>query len=370
MNSRIIIYSLVALLAAAGAYYFLRPTPRKTAGPPPPLEKVLPKEFAEALKPGQGGTQTAATSKSSTPITSAAPVATETQGGTYTGNGFDKLHVSATNSTTRLAPFTLKAGDIYESGKNRVVLLEGCDKQIPAGGTIQLDLATAPLSSSNIAGKDTYTKSTASISQLASVIERSKSRPDLSRNAIRTAVLILAENPTVDIFAQFPRLHSISASDDFKVSTLDIINALQLLADAGVTGRVAASDAQLKVEAMIDPQSHEAAMHYYNITPETQWAYWKHELLEGDPATRHYALYGIARYYPDVALVMLPKWAKETRLSPIYRLSAVRALAMTNRPDAIKILQQLEQQFDPETDLHKSADRAAKYLSQQFNQPS
>jgi len=101
-----------------------------------------------------------------------------------------------------------------------------------------------------------------------------------------------------------------------------------------------------------------------------EWTYWKHELLEGDPGTRHYALYGIARYFPDVALQMLPKWARETRLQPIYRLSAVRAMAVTHRPEAIPILHKLEQEFGSDSDLSRSADRAEKYLNTQFTQPS
>jgi hypothetical protein len=111
-------------------------------------------------------------------------------------------------------------------------------------------------------------------------------------------------------------------------------------------------------------------MRFFGIAPEMEWTYWKHELLQGNLSTRHYALYGIARYFPDVALVMLPKWAKETRLKEIYRLSAVRALAVTNRPEAIGILHQLDQQIGSDPELHQSADRAAKYLSLHFNQPS
>ena len=54
---------------------------------------------------------------------------------------------------------------------------------------------------------------------------------------------------------------------------------------------------------------------------------WKNELLNGDQGTRHYALYGIARFYPEIALQMLPNWAREKRTARVFRLAAVQALA-------------------------------------------
>ena len=91
---------------------------------------------------------------------------------------------------------------------------------------------------------------------------------------------------------------------------------------------------------MIDPATHSLAVRYYEIADE--WAYWKHELLEGDISTRHYALYGIARFYPDVAMQMLPKWARQEAVSPVFRLSAVQALAQTDKAEAIPVLRGLE----------------------------
>ena len=114
---------------------------------------------------------------------------------------------------------------------------------------------------------------------------------------------------------------------------------------------------------MIDPACRATAMRYYNITSGAEWNYWKNELLAGDPGTRHYALSGIARFYPDVALDMLPKWAREKRTTPIFRLTAVQALAETQRPEALPVLQQLVTELGRNTELGRAAIDAAQVLN-------
>ena len=113
---------------------------------------------------------------------------------------------------------------------------------------------------------------------------------------------------------------------------------------------------------MIDPRARPVAMRYYGLTAETDWEYWKNELATGDPATRHYALYGIARYYPDIALDMLPKWAREVRTSSILRLSAIQALADTQRAEALTILRQLTAELGRYTALGRAAASTAQHL--------
>ena len=373
---RIVIYSLLTLIVAGGAWYyvFVFKAPRKLAAPPK-LETVLPKNMLAAMNGrGAGQTRIAAAKPGDKPVAApaATPAATDSPLPKFTGNGMNQFSVTVKNTTKRPIKFVLKAGEIYENSKNRVVLLEGCDRQVPSGSTLQIDLRAAALSSGNTSGDEPYAKSSATVPQLDALLQKAQNRPEITHEALQTAILALAENPVLDVFAKFPRLHDAPAAgnSNFKVDTVDIIGAMQLLSDIGVVDRLAASDPQLEIEAMIDPKAHDAATRYYGITPEMEWTYWKHELLQGNPSTRHYALYGIARYYPDVALVMLPKWAKESRLKPIYRLSAVRALAVTNRQEAIEILHQLESQFNADPDLHQSADRAVKYLSIHFNQPS
>jgi hypothetical protein len=123
-------------------------------------------------------------------------------------------------------------------------------------------------------------------------------------------------------------------TDAFRVESYDIVTALTALREIGAPDASIAMtiDPQLKIESMIDPLSRAAAMRYYGITPETEWEYWKTELLSGDPSTRHYALYGIARFYPNVALEMLPKWARQVQTGHVYRLSAIRHWPIRSGP--------------------------------------
>ena len=122
-------------------------------------------------------------------------------------------------------------------------------------------------------------------------------------------------------------------------------------------------DPQLKIEAMIEPLTRPTAMRYYGITTGTEWEYWKTELLKGDESTRHYALYGIARFYPEVALEMLPKWARETKMQNVFRVSAIQALADTQRPEALPLLERLADELGRNTELGRTATNSAKLLN-------
>jgi hypothetical protein len=119
---------------------------------------------------------------------------------------------------------------------------------------------------------------------------------------------------------------------------------------------------------MIEPITRAAAMRYYGLTAATEWEFWKSELLSGDASTRHYALYGIARFYPEVALEMLPRWARETKTNHVYRISAVQALAETQRPEALPLLNKLAMELGTASDLGKAAVVAAQYLEARLNQ--
>lgn len=379
--SRATIIGGVAVIAlGGGAYWYFHGQSHRKVPPPPPIESVLPQKFLliyQKQRQGQAGGSVAASTT--------APVAPSAKGSApagapasnlpvITSNARDQMEVSIQNSGTAPIHLTIHAGEIYADGRNRIVTLEEIDREIPPGGpAVKINVRTAALNTTNTAGSDPYKKIADTVPNLDALIKGLKARPDLSHEATQTAILALSENPPIDAFAKFPRLHGSppNANDPyFKAEVVDIIAALQLLADINVNDRLIASDPQLKIEAMLDEKAHDAAMRYYGITTEMEWTYWKHELLEGDLSTRHYALYGIAQYYPDVALKMLPAWVRETRLMPIYRLSAMRALAVTHRQEAIAILQKLEQEFNADTDLQQSADHAMKYLNTQFSHPS
>src|SRR5207302_11225430 len=113
--------------------------------------------------------------------------------------------------------------------------------------------------------------------------------------------------------------------------------------------------------------THASQMRNSGISADSEWAYWKHELLEGNPSTRHYALYGIGRFFPDVALQMLPAWVREARTAQPFRLAAVQALAETQRPEALDVLRGLASELGVQTDLGKNAHLAAAYLEARLN---
>ena len=122
-------------------------------------------------------------------------------------------------------------------------------------------------------------------------------------------------------------------------------------------------DPQLKIEAMTDPKSRLMAMRYYGLTKETEWEYWKSELEGGALATRHYALFGIARSYPEIALEMLPKWAREVRTNGVFRRAAIQALATTERAEAVPILDQLAEDLGRYTEMGILAKKGAQFLA-------
>jgi hypothetical protein len=198
--------------------------------------------------------------------------------------------------------------------------------------------------------------------------------PEINRNALQTAVLAMMENLPLSAVAKFTmaggELPSRFNTDAFRVETFELMGALVLMREIGVRESSIALtvNPQLKIEAMIDPATRPMAMRYYSIQADQEWEFWRRELLQGEPSTRHYALYGIARFYPDVALEMLPRWAREGRTNPVYRLSAVEALADTQRPEALPILRALATELGANTELARAANGAADYLDYQLAQ--
>lgn len=291
----------------------------------------------------------------------------------FKGNGREKMRITVTYKGAQHVRLHLPAGLIFQNGTDSVVLLRARDFDLKAGEIEQEDLETAATSSTNKIVDAAYSLTLLSLPKLDALLDHLQKHPEISRGAAQTAVLALVENLPVSAFAKFAQasgdLPSQYDTSAFNVETADIISALMALREIGVPdGQLALTiDPQLKIEAMIDPLAHASAMRYYGITSETEWSFWKQYLLQGEESTRHYALYGIARFYPDVALQMLPLWARETRTNPVFRLSAVQALAETNRPEAVSVLRQIEHEFGMLTDIGRTAHTAAKVLDARLN---
>ncbi len=357
---------LIALAAAVGGGYVYWPSLASLT------QHILHRNVAAAPAPKTGAAPAAGANVHFAPAQTLDLPAAIDQGivrAEFTGNGREMMRMNITNKRQQPVRLHTAAGLVFQNGNSSVVLLRAHDTDLKAGELKQEELQTAATSSSNQVVDSAYSLTPQSAPKLATLLDYLDKHPELSPGAAQTAVLALSENLPVSAFAKFVEAGAADVPSKFdttafKVDVADIISALGMLRDIGVPDEQLSLtiDPQLKIEAMIDPLSHAAAMRYYGITDKTEWAFWKHQLLEGDPSTRHYALYGIARFYPDVALQMLPGWVREARTNPVYRISAVQALAETQREEAVPILRQIEHDFGTATDIGKAAHNAADIL--------
>jgi hypothetical protein len=287
----------------------------------------------------------------------------------FRGNGRDTLRAILRNKTTAKLTVRVPAGQMFESGSNVVVVVRTGEVELYPARPVEVVIDTAATRSANRLADRAYTLSYGILPRLDALLAYAQEHPEITTPALQTAVLALTENLPLSAVSKFnaagcdlPTHFDTSA---FRVATNDIIHALLTLRAIGVREADVAMniDPQLKIESMIEPLTRPAAMRYYGITPGAEWEYWKTELLSGDESTRHYALYGIARFYPDVALEMLPKWARETKMATVFRISAIQALADTQHPEALPILQKLSDEFGHDTELGRTATNSANCLN-------
>jgi hypothetical protein len=290
---------------------------------------------------------------------------------TLRGNGRERVCVKLRNNSPAPMRVTIATGQVLEGGRNRVVVTRAAIAELMPARTVVLDLATAALNSSNIVGDASYKLSYRTADRVDGFLQWAGEHGVISAPAMQTAILAITENLPLKSLAKFAATGPAeNNADAFRVETGDLLAALTALRDYGAKMETLAlaADPQLRIEAMIEPLSREAAKRYYGITEGMEWEFWKRELLEGNPSTRHYALFGIARFYPDVALDMLPKWAREPQTHPVFRLAAVQALADTQRAEALPILRQIATEVGPTTDLGKAATQSANYLDKRLTE--
>lgn len=371
----LIILVFVTLIVLGFGYFFDSPP----SAPPPPLETVLPPELKEAFEAEKlkntdspDPTETPqkkpdTTSKSATQ--KGIELLTELH-----GNGHDQMTLNVINHSAKPLNAAIRVGDIYESGANRVMAMENQDITVPAGAATPITFNTVALRIGNQLEDKAYRKSqqeTPRLQPLVTYLQQQTSLPSLA--VLQTATLLLSENLPLRTFAKFriageaPSLFAgVNPSETYKVDTLEIIEALALLKDAGVN--LATLDApqhpQLKIEALVGLPSHAAAKNFYNLNNQEEWQFWKDTLTKGDSQTRHYALYAIARYYPHVAINMMPDWARNKNLQHPYRIAAIYALGMTDNPQTANMLLILNNELPANSDLQKAAAKAYRYHQQ------
>ena len=292
----------------------------------------------------------------------------------FAGDGREAVRATLSNKTKSTLQARAEVGLVFESGRNAMVVVRPTAIEIEPGKTVQATLQTAATRSSNKIESAAYLISYNHVPHIELFLTYVQEHLELSPGAIQTAILALNENLPLSSVAKFTsaatELESRFNTDGFRVETYDIITALGALREMGVHDSAVAMtlDPQLRIEAMIEPLCRPAAMRYYGIASENEWAYWKNELLSGEPTTRHYALYGIARFYPDIAIEMLPKWALEPKTNAVFRLAALQALAETQRPEVVNILNRLAENLGRETELGRAARGAALALDQRLSQ--
>jgi hypothetical protein len=292
---------------------------------------------------------------------------------TILGNGRERTIVNLRNNSPTPLRVAIPAGQLLESGRNTVVVARPAEVELMPAQMLEVRLVTAALYSANKVGDSAYKLSYQTAPKIENFLAWVVKHPDVNAPALQTAVLALTENLPLNALAKFAPANGIASklsTDGFRVDTADLIGALSALRNSGVAlDTIALSiDPQLKIESMIEPLSRESAKRFYGITEEHEWDFWKRELLNGDPGTRHYALFGIARFYPQIALDMLPKWAREVKTHAVYRMSAIQALADTQRPEALPILQALSDELGATSELGKAATQAANYLDSRLSQ--
>ena len=292
----------------------------------------------------------------------------------FRGNGRESLSGTLSNTDAKPLKVRSEVGLVLESGKNAVVLVRPLEVEVEAGKSTEATFLTAAIRSSNRVEELSYQVTANHVPRIELFLTYVQDHLELSPAAIQTAILALNENLPLRSVAKFTaagsELKSRFNTDAFRVETHDIVTALTALRDMGVSDAAIAMtvDPQLRIEAMIEPLCRPVAMNYYGITPENEWNFWRDELLSGEPSTRHYALYGIARFYPEIAVEMLPKWACEAKTSPVLRLAALQALAETQKPEAVAILNVLVEVLGRETELGRAAAGAALALDQRLAQ--
>ena len=379
-----------AALLLAGWLYYIHPSHVHPA--PKNLTLVFPKPLLEKATKAQlavlrGEATSASKASDAAAAPPAAPAAAEGQPAlladpaglqvTLTTDQQNSLRGQASNVSAQPVVYARPAGTLFSNGEGDVVLLKDVSVEVPPKGKVPLSLPVAQTTVGTRMLEGRFTPRAGAVSDaLRPLVELLAHKQNVSPAVAQTAVLIVNDDAPLDMIASFPRLQPpalVNTADErpFSVSPADLIASLRLIQEAGLDPAKSAlmSEPQLKVMTLLDPESHAAAMEFYGLSDQTEWSYWKKQLLDGDPALRHYAFYGIARYYPAVALDMLPRWVRDPGVYRSYRLSAAWALALVDDARAPQTLQGLRQEFQADAGLRQTLDRALQHWGADNSHP-
>lgn len=291
------------------------------------------------------------------------------------GNGRDHCQARLKNLRAVTLRLRIPFGLILREGHSLVIVVRSAEITVAPGVETSVRLETAAIHASNQIYERNFELTNLRSEKLRSLLRHVARNRQLQLPAIQTAILAFVENHPLSLFARFELIAGKSAATEdvewFQVETRHIIAALQILEALGISQEHVALgvDPQLKIEAMIDPLAHEPAKTLYQISDREEWQFWEDHLLHGDMATRHYALFGIAQYFPEVALKMLPRWIREDKLKPLFRTSAIYSMAHTRKYEALSILQNLLMEYQEAGELELALVQSQRRLSQTLHDP-
>jgi hypothetical protein len=285
------------------------------------------------------------------------------------GDGHGIVQVTAANRGQEPLELVFQSGMALISDNQMAEALLPREQSIflKAGEARRVNLEVAPGSCRNERKVRPYLVSLHRYEVLEPFWDYLSQHPEVGPEAVRTAVLIVKENLPLSAFAKFPLSSGAKPETvreaGLEVETREIMEALMALQRAGYPPERLAIlvDPQLQLEALLEPLTRPAAKRYFAMTDADEWTYWENHLKKGSPSTRHYALYAIARFYPEVATQMLPRWARFQDISMNMRRSAILALAEVRRPEAAGLLQQLEDELGASPALGATVTQAFAY---------
>ncbi len=366
MIRNILLIVLGVALVVTGFHFFHESRRKGNTPPPQSVSDILPQELKSVYQKQQLAAANT-TPATSTPDQPATPGELTPR---FESNGIDSLHIHLVNSGATSAEFLLEAGTVLQSAANLIMTAEDMRREVAAGETVEASLRVVPLRSSNSVQKLPYRKVQTPDPQWAPIAHLVRSNAATAdAKVLRTAALLMAENPSLERIAAFPTIGSDllgePAAKPLLATAQELLEALVLLKSHGADLNAIdlASDPQLQLETLVKPATNALARKFYGLEGDRQhWAFWRDTIINGDPRLKHYALYGIGRFYPDVAATMMPAWASDRRLLDAYRLSAVYALGLSATPEARKQLDLLAVKYPPQTDLGRAVQKAIAHM--------
>lgn len=369
MVRNILLIVLAIALVVTGFHFFHKARRAQQSPPPQTVADILPQKLKGVYEKQQllAAQEKAAAAKAPHQQTTG-----EELTAAFESNGMDRLDIRVVNSGATAASYKLKAGTQFQSGATLVMTIEGFESEVGAGETVKASVRTVPLRTTNDQQLAACRQVVSPDSRLDPLVDAVNGGLEVVEpKVLATAALLIAQDPPLSEIASFPTMAGSrdggvqKAPEAMQASAAQLLDALLLLKSIGadVSAVGIATDPQFKLEVLVKPDTNQAARQFFGIEDRSaHWAFWKDTILNGDPRLKHYGLYGIGRFFPEVAASMMPAWASDRRVLPTYRLSAVYALGFAGTPEARVALEALSRKFPPQTNMGRAVEESLAYL--------